>query len=314
MPSFLRKWASALTPPNGIEEPPANEVEAGHDLQDPPNNEWDNWWQNRIDVALGEIQESGEMLWQADITYRRPVVVREGTNRYELQTSTSTNQQPSLNPGAWINLGFNAHMSQNAVLGLVSALAARAPLASPSLSGNPTAPTQSPGNNSQRLATTAFVTAAINAIVSAAPGALDTLNELADALGNDPNFATTMTNALAGKSNVGHTHTVADIVDIQTNFSFDSVAPWHIAFPNWMGNFCIQGVYVANHGDNTNINYSWPIAFSSLLGVFTQTLRDTSNAHISHVRQATENIVNIRHHDLTSGQSSGVWLFGFGTL
>jgi len=48
-------------------------------------------------------------------------------------------------------------------------------------------------------ATPADITAAINALVAAAPGALDTLNELATALGNDPNFATTITSALAGK-------------------------------------------------------------------------------------------------------------------
>lgn len=57
-------------------------------------------------------------------------------------------------------------------------------------------------------ATPADITAAINALVAAAPGTLDTLNELATALGNDPNFATTITTALAGKlakdgSNVG---------------------------------------------------------------------------------------------------------------
>ncbi|EPF8438756.1 gp53-like domain-containing protein [Escherichia coli] len=41
--------------------------------------------------------------------------------------------------------------------------------------------------------------AAIAALVDSSPDALNTLNELAAALGNDPNFATTMTNALAGK-------------------------------------------------------------------------------------------------------------------
>ncbi|WP_176719768.1 MULTISPECIES: phage tail protein, partial [unclassified Pseudomonas] len=47
----------------------------------------------------------------------------------------------------------------------------------------------------------AAVNQAVAALVASAPGALDTLKELADALGNDPNFATTMTNALAGKAN-----------------------------------------------------------------------------------------------------------------
>ena len=46
-----------------------------------------------------------------------------------------------------------------------------------------------------------FVVNAINDLIAAAPGALDTLNELASALGNDPDFATTVTNALALKFN-----------------------------------------------------------------------------------------------------------------
>ncbi|HID3636454.1 TPA: tail fiber protein [Escherichia coli] len=80
-----------------------------------------------------------------------------------------------------------------------NALALKAPLASPALTGVPTAPTAAQGTNNTQIATTAYVRAAISALVGSSPEALDTLNELAEALGNDPNFATTMTNALAGK-------------------------------------------------------------------------------------------------------------------
>lgn len=80
------------------------------------------------------------------------------------------------------------------------ALALKAPLASPALTGVPTAPTAPAGTNTAQLANTAFVQAAIAALVDSSPGALDTLNELAAALGDDPNFATTMTNALALKA------------------------------------------------------------------------------------------------------------------
>ncbi|WP_252499257.1 phage tail protein, partial [Escherichia coli] len=75
----------------------------------------------------------------------------------------------------------------------------KAPLKSPALTGTPTAPTAAQGTNNTQIATTAYVRAAISALVGSSPEALDTLNELAAALGNDPNFATTMTNALAGK-------------------------------------------------------------------------------------------------------------------
>lgn len=78
-------------------------------------------------------------------------------------------------------------------------LAAKAPLASPTFTGTPLAPTQTPGTNTTSIATTAFVQAAVAALVDSSPGALDTLNELAAALGDDANFASTMTTALAGK-------------------------------------------------------------------------------------------------------------------
>nr|DAM95244.1 MAG TPA: Baseplate wedge protein [Caudoviricetes sp.] len=70
---------------------------------------------------------------------------------------------------------------------------------SPALTGTPIAPTAGRGTNNDQIATTAFVAQAIAALVNSAPGALDTLQELAAALGNDANFAATVTNALAGK-------------------------------------------------------------------------------------------------------------------
>lgn len=80
-----------------------------------------------------------------------------------------------------------------------SALADKAPIASPTFTGTPMAPTASAGTSTEQIATTGFVSSAIATLIDSAPGALDTLNELAAALGDDPNFATTVTNALAGK-------------------------------------------------------------------------------------------------------------------
>ncbi|HDS9612382.1 TPA: phage tail protein, partial [Enterobacter roggenkampii] len=82
-----------------------------------------------------------------------------------------------------------------------------APKASPTFTGTPKAPTAAAGNNSTQLANTAFVQAAIAGLVGSSPAALDTLNELAAALGNDPNFAATMTNALANKQPLDNTLT-----------------------------------------------------------------------------------------------------------
>ncbi|MCE3671554.1 phage tail protein [Escherichia coli] len=88
-----------------------------------------------------------------------------------------------------------------------NALALKAPLSNPALTGTPTAPTAAQSVNNTQIATTAFVKSAIAAMVGSAPAALDTLNELAAALGNDPNFSTTVLNALAGKQPLDNTLT-----------------------------------------------------------------------------------------------------------
>ena len=86
----------------------------------------------------------------------------------------------------------------------------KAPLASPALTGKPTTPTAVQGTNDMQIANTAFVAQAVATLVNSAPETLDTLQELAKALNNDPNFATTMLNLLAGKvSKSGDTMTGA---------------------------------------------------------------------------------------------------------
>ena len=79
-------------------------------------------------------------------------------------------------------------------------------LASPTFTGTPTLPTgtiattQTAGNNSTALATTAFVGTAVSNLVNAAPESLNTLKELSDALGADANYASTITTALGTKA------------------------------------------------------------------------------------------------------------------
>ena len=100
-----------------------------------------------------------------------------------------------------------------------------APKASPTFTGTPKAPTAAAGNNSTQLANTAFVQAAIAALVASSPAALDTLNELAAALGNDPNFAATMTNALAGKMDKAANGTdIADVSEFLKNLGLGDAA------------------------------------------------------------------------------------------
>ncbi|HCS5018673.1 TPA: tail fiber protein [Escherichia coli] len=70
---------------------------------------------------------------------------------------------------------------------------------SPNFTGQPSAPTPPKNSNDTSISTTAWVRAAIAELVGSSPETLDTLAELAEALGNDPNFATTITEKLAQK-------------------------------------------------------------------------------------------------------------------
>ncbi len=77
----------------------------------------------------------------------------------------------------------------------------------PTFTGEPKAPTPAAGNNTTRIATTAFVQAATTALINGAPATLDTLKEIAAAINNDPKFSTTINNALAGKQPLDNTLT-----------------------------------------------------------------------------------------------------------
>ncbi|MEP8881188.1 phage tail protein [Enterobacter hormaechei] len=127
-------------------------------------------------------------------------------------TFTGTPKAPTAAAGTNTTQIASTAFVQAVVTALNNALALKAPLASPALTGTPKAPTAAQTVNNTQVATTAFVKSAIAALVDSSPGALDTLNELAAALDNDPNFATTMTNALAGKMEISKNG--ADIADV----------------------------------------------------------------------------------------------------
>ncbi|ENG7138531.1 phage tail protein, partial [Escherichia coli] len=161
-----------------------------------------------------------------------------------------------------------------------NALALKAPLSSPALTGTPTAPTAAQSVNNTQIATTAFVKSAIAAMVGSAPAALDTLNELAAALGNDPNFATTMLNALAGKQPLDNTLTHLSGKDVAGLLAYlglgeaakrnvgtgDNQIPDMGAFASGSGWFRLPGGYIVQFGTfsgNTTrfISGHFPIPF-----------------------------------------------------
>ena len=116
----------------------------------------------------------------------------------DLSGSASFNGSSNITITAAVADDSHNHVISN-VDGLQTALDGKAALASPALTGNPTAPTQSANNNSTRIATTAYVQTEIADLIGGAPGALDTLNELAAAIDDDASYASTITTALAGK-------------------------------------------------------------------------------------------------------------------
>ncbi|HBN2762440.1 TPA: phage tail protein [Escherichia coli] len=163
-----------------------------------------------------------------------------------------------------------------------------APKVSPTFTGTPKAPTASAGNNSTQLANTAFVQAAIAALVASSPAALDTLNELAAALGNDPNFATTMTNALAGKMDkAANGSDIADVAEFLKNLGLGTASKRNVgtganqipdmsAFASGSGYQKLPGGYIlqwgsANAGNSasTGMSNTFPIPFPSGLVIIT---------------------------------------------
>jgi len=86
----------------------------------------------------------------------------------------------------------------------------KADLGSPTFTGTPAAPTASAGTNTTQIATTEFVRTEVSNLVASAPGTLDTLDELAAALGDDANFATTVTNSLSTKASLSGTETLTN--------------------------------------------------------------------------------------------------------
>ncbi|MEF6323149.1 phage tail protein [Escherichia coli] len=150
----------------------------------------------------------------------------------------------------------------------------------PTFTGEPKAPTPAAGNNTTRIATTAFVQAAITALINGAPATLDTLKEIAAAINNDPKFSTTINNALSGKQPLDETLTHLSGKDVAGLLAYlglgeaakrdvdtgDNQIPDMGAFASGSGWFRLPGGYIAQFGTfsgNTTrfISGHFPIPF-----------------------------------------------------
>ncbi|EFI6904522.1 shikimate transporter [Escherichia coli] len=136
-----------------------------------------------------------EIIWPETQTNPNPAYVAKIIIFYGINGHIYYNRYWTTGDGylvGWENLKVNE-------ASLRALIETRAPLNSPALTGTPSTPTPPDDAAGNEIANAEFVRKLLAALVGSSPEALDTLNELAAALGNDPNFATTVTNALAGK-------------------------------------------------------------------------------------------------------------------
>lgn len=156
---------------------------------------------NELAAALGNDPNFATTMTNA-LAQKAPLTSPALTGTPTAPTAAAGNNTTQLSTTAFVQAAIAALNNT-----LTTALALKAPLASPALTGTPTAPTAAQTVNNTQVATTAFVKSAVAALVDSSPAALNTLNELAAALGDDPNFSTTVMNALAGKQPLDNTLT-----------------------------------------------------------------------------------------------------------
>ena len=114
--------------------------------------------------------------------------------------NATTNVHGIANTADLATKSYADNAKTDAITTSATAIALKADIASPALTGTPTAPTATAGTNTTQIATTEFVGTAVANLVASAPAALNTLDELAAALGDDANFASTVTTSLAAKA------------------------------------------------------------------------------------------------------------------
>ena len=230
-------------------------------------------------VGLGNVDNTSDAdkpvssAAQSALDLKAPLASPTFTGTVTLPTGTVTSGM--ILDGTIVDgdISSSAAIAQSKVSGLTTDLALKAPLESPALTGTPTAPTAAAGTNTTQVATTAFVGTAVADLVASAPSALNTLNELATALGNDASFSTTITNSLGekaplnsptftgtvsgisksmvGLANVDNTSDVSKPISNATQTALDLKAP--LANPTFTGT--VAGVTKAHVGlgnvDNT---------------------------------------------------------------
>lgn len=166
----------------------------------------------------------------------------------------------------------------------VDTLAAAAPKVNPALTGTPTAPTAAANTNTTQIATTAYVQTEITDLIGGAPGALDTLNELAAAIDDDASYASTITTALGGKSPTAGNTSLTTVGTIGTGV--------------WQGS-AISTTYIANtSGTNSGDE---PDADTTTKGIAERATVDEAKAGTDSTRFVTPAGIAARTYTTTIG-------------
>ena len=148
-----------------------------------------------------------------------------------------------------------------------------APISSPSLTGTPLAPTASAGTNTAQVATTAFVRTEVTNLIASAPSTLDTLNEIAAALGNDNNFSATIITQLGNKANTVSL-TTANVVELNSLYFTEARARQAISSSGCTLSYSnTTGIISFSQGNtdtvaegSTNLYYTNARVFSAVTG------------------------------------------------
>jgi hypothetical protein len=158
---------------------------------------------NKSDVGLSNVDNTSDLNKPISTSVQLALDTKQPSGNYSLVGHSHSSSDIS---------NFNSSVS-----GLINGI--YAPLNSPSLTGVPIAPTAPSGTSNNQIANTQFVRTEISNLVNSAPSTLDTLNELATALGNDPNFATTVSNNLGQKANLSGASFTGTVSAPSGNFS-----------------------------------------------------------------------------------------------
>ena len=143
-----------------------------------------------VDAVEGRLNTA-----EADIT-----ALETQTGNSDAHIAASLNVHGIANTADLATKSYADNAKTDAISTSATAIALKADIASPALTGTPTAPTATAGTDTTQIATTAFVQDAIESVVGAAPAALNTLAEIATSLNNNADLSGSLTTAIAAKA------------------------------------------------------------------------------------------------------------------